>query len=81
MRQYQKRVARLYKDKGYTNKLEVLVLGLCEEAGEICAAVLDMSADFKAEPDRIKSDLAHELKDCLVYLCAIANAAGIDLGI
>lgn len=78
---YQKKVARLYEERNYTSDLHVLGLGLCEEAGEIAAAILDVSPSFSSKPGRVKSDLEHELHDCLTYLCAIANAAGIDLGI
>ena len=47
----------------------------------MAAAVLDLSPEYKPKPERIKSDLEHELRDCLVYIRAIANSAGIDLGI
>lgn len=79
MKELQEYVRIVYEQRGYTNELEILGLGLCEEAGEVCAAILDSNPKFVATPDRQKSDLAHELTDCLTYLCAIANATGIDL--
>lgn len=77
----QQDVKELYQRRGYTSDLKILALGLCEEAGEIAAAVLDRSDDFASKKGRTKSDLAHELNDCLIYLCALANAAEIDLGV
>jgi len=81
MGEFQDAVARMYSLRGYTEDLKMLALGLCEEAGEICAAVLDLSPGFRQKEGRVKSDLEHELNDCLTYLLAIANAAGIDLGV
>lgn len=78
---YQDKVRQLYADRNYTNSLRILGLGLCEEAGEVAAAILDVSVEFKSTPCRKDSSLEHELRDCLTYLCAIANAADIDLGI
>jgi len=77
----QQAVRILYTRKKFTEDINILALGLCEEAGGVAAAVLDLSPDFKAKPKRVKSNLEHELKDCLIYLCALANSAGIDLEI
>ena len=77
--EFQKTVRRLYITKGYSHDLHILGLGLCEEAGEVAAAILDRSSRHKPRDSRILSDLMHELKDCLVYINAIANSAGIDL--
>ncbi len=81
MSQYQNKVKQKYIDREYTSDLLTLGLGLAEEAGEVCAAINDRNKIFKPKDSRSESDLEHELHDCLVYLCAIANAAGIDLGI
>lgn len=70
-----------YKERGYTDDLAVLGLGLSEEAGEVYAAILKMNDDFKQKDGRTVKNLEHELKDCLVYICAIANSVGIELGI
>ena len=79
---YQEYTRRVYQERGYiSDNLELLALGICEEAGEVAAAVLDLNPDFKQKPGREPSMLLHELKDLLVYLCALANAAGFDLGI
>lgn len=78
---YQNRVAKVYRDRNYTGDLLTLGLGLAEEAGEVCAAINDRNALFVPKEGREPSDLEHELRDCLNYVCAIANAADIDLGI
>lgn len=75
----QKSVKELYQERGYISDLKILALGLSEECGEVCAAVLDLSSDYKPKDSRVKSDLEHELKDALTYLYAIANASGINL--
>ena len=76
----QQRVQDTYNQRGYSADIRTLALGLCEEAGEVAAAVLDWySPDFQPKPGRVSSDLEHELRDCLTYLCAIANVASIDL--
>lgn len=81
MGKYQALARHVYGKRGYSDDLRILALGLNEEAGEVAAAVLDRSKEFKPKPNRVKSDLEHELRDCLFYLCAIANAADIDLDI
>ncbi len=79
---FQQYVQRKYQERGYvSDNLEILALGICEEAGEVAAAVLDLNPDFKQKPGRDLSWLHHELMDLLVYVAALANAAGCDLGI
>lgn len=78
---YQDRIRQVYAERRYTADIRVLALGLCEEAGEVAAAILNRLPEYKAGPDRAWHDLEHELHDCLVYICAIANATDIDLGI
>ncbi len=77
----QQAVSKLCKEHGYTTDLRLLTLGLCEEAGEVAAAVLDISEGYVKDPGRSPSNLEHELNDVLTYLCAIANVAKIDLRI
>ncbi len=78
---YQKRVAQMYIARGYTDDLPTLGLGLCEETGEVAKAINQMNPKYKPAPGKETHSLEHELHDCLVYLCGIANSAGIDLGI
>jgi NTP pyrophosphatase (non-canonical NTP hydrolase) len=72
---------KMYQERGYTNNILLLTLGLCEEAGAVAAAVLNLIPEYTQKPSRKDRDLEMELKDCLTYLCAIANTAGIDLEI
>jgi NTP pyrophosphatase (non-canonical NTP hydrolase) len=78
---YQQIVKQKYIEQGYTDDLMTLALGLCEEAGEIAKAVNQMNPKYVKTPDREIYNLEHELNDLLVYLCGLANAAGIELGI
>ena len=81
MAKFQEMVAKEYEECGYTKDLLTLGLGLAEEVGEVCAAINDMNEKYIPRKGRCKSDLRHELHDCLTYLCAIANSVGIELGI
>lgn len=78
----QANVARLYKARGYTDDLLTLALGLCEECGEVAKAV-NTYHNPKYKPTTGKpmfaGDLREELKDVMIYLLGIANAAGIDM--
>jgi NTP pyrophosphatase (non-canonical NTP hydrolase) len=77
--QLQMNVERMYQERGYTADLMTLVLGLCEEAGEVAGAVNNLNPKYKQKTGRTQDGLAHELKDILVYVCAIANSAGVFL--
>ena len=77
--EFQKAVRRFYITRGYSHDLHILGLGLCEEVGEVASAILNASPQYRPRDGRVLSDLAHELKDCLVYINAIANSAGVDL--
>ena len=81
MSEYQNKIKKRYKDRGYTDDLLTLGLGLCEEVGEVAKAINQMNPEYKPSPDRCIRNLENELHDCLVYICGIANASGIDLGI
>lgn len=52
-----------------------------EEAGEMAAEVLMRTPEFHKRPDKAVGSLEHEMIDVLIYVCALANACGIDLGI
>jgi NTP pyrophosphatase (non-canonical NTP hydrolase) len=68
-----------HQERGYTNDLPTLGLGLCEEAGEIAKAINLLNPLYKPTPGRHADSLEHEICDLLVYLFAIANSAGIDI--
>lgn len=78
---FQKQVRQEYEEQGYSTDVRVLALGVCEEAGEVAGAVLATLPEYKVTPGRDKGKVAHELHDLLTYICALANATDIDLGI
>lgn len=78
---FQAEVAQIYAERNWTADIQLLGLGLCEEAGEVAAAILDSSRNFIPSAHRERSVISHELVDCLIYICALANAQGIELGI
>lgn len=76
----QANVGRMYDARGYTNDLPTLALGLCEEAGEVAKAVNTYhNPHYKVKSNKIAGNLKEELKDVMIYLLSIANAAGIDM--
>lgn len=80
MHEIQMLVARLHKRRQYTRDLKTLALGLCEEAGEVGKAINTFhNPEYKPSAHNQSHDLKHELCDAMVYLCSIANVAGIDL--
>lgn len=79
IRVMQIRADRNHKRRGYTNDLPTLCLGLCEEVGEMAKAINILGPHYKLRPGKNPDSLEHELADAMVYLLAIANAAGIDL--
>ncbi|AHW59329.1 NTP pyrophosphatase, house-cleaning of non-canonical NTPs [Draconibacterium orientale] len=76
---FQKYVTALEEERGFATQTTIdkcLLLG--EEVGELFKAVrksegllVDSNSDF--------SEIADELADIFIYLCAIANRKGIDL--
>lgn len=87
MGMYQDKVKQLCIDNGWQcEDLLTLGLGLAEEAGEIAGAINNLNPLYvpgtkDSVKDRKYQDLEKELKDCLNYLCSIANKIGVDLGI
>jgi len=75
----QLRALRNHKRRGYTNDLPTLGLGLCEEAGEIAKAINLLNPLYTPSDHCKHHDLKHEVADLLIYVCAIANAAKLDL--
>jgi NTP pyrophosphatase (non-canonical NTP hydrolase) len=75
----QTKVAVMYAQRGYTTDILTLGLGLCEEAGEVAGAINNRNPQYMKRDGRSTDTLEHELKDALVYLCAIANSAGVEL--
>ena len=75
----QRYVAELERERGFddqTARDKCLLLG--EEVGELFRAVR-RAEGLKVDPTSRTADVADELADCLIYLCAIANRYGVDL--
>jgi NTP pyrophosphatase (non-canonical NTP hydrolase) len=75
----QRYVAELERERGFESQSardKCLLLG--EELGELFRAVR-RAEGLKVDPLSRPADIADELADCLIYLCAIANRYGIDL--
>jgi NTP pyrophosphatase (non-canonical NTP hydrolase) len=75
----QRYVADLERARGFDDQSardKCLLLG--EELGELFRAVR-RAEGLKVDPASRAADVADELADCLIYLCAIANRYGIDL--
>jgi NTP pyrophosphatase (non-canonical NTP hydrolase) len=72
-------VTELEETRGFSDQSvrdKCLLLG--EELGELFRAVR-RAEGLKVDPTSRTADVADELADCLIYLCAIANRYGIDL--
>ena len=77
--QLQVYVAELEEERGFSDQSardKCLLLG--EELGELFRAVR-RAEGLKVDPSSPAADIADELADCLIYLCAIANRYGVDL--
>jgi NTP pyrophosphatase (non-canonical NTP hydrolase) len=80
LRNLQTQVANLYTEREYTTDLFTLMLGLCEETGEVAKAInVIYNPCYKPSEHSVSDTLEHELCDLMVYLLAIANAAGVDM--
>jgi NTP pyrophosphatase (non-canonical NTP hydrolase) len=76
---FQRYVAQLENERGFADQSardKCLLLG--EELGELFRAVR-RAEGMNVDPLSRAADVADELADCLIYLCAIANRYGIDL--
>jgi len=75
----QRYVAELEVERGFnmqTARDKCLLLG--EEVGELFRAVR-RAEGLKVDPASRPAEVADELADCLIYLCAIANRYGVEL--
>jgi len=72
-------VVELENERGFSQQSardKCLLLG--EELGELFRAVR-RAEGLAVEASSRAADVADELADCLIYLCALANRYGIDL--
>ena len=75
----QEYVVRLEVERGFSTQSardKCLLLG--EELGELFRAVR-RAEGLRVDPSSRVADVADELADCLIYLCAIANRYELDL--
>lgn len=79
--EYQDKVQKKWNDNGFTTDLLTLGLGLSEEVGEVSKAINQQNPAYKLKGNEIPYVLREELHDVLMYVCAIASAANIKLGI
>ena len=76
---FQNYVKELEQERGFSHQTLIeksLLLG--EEVGELFKAVRKYSS-MKIATDSIAGNLSDEIADILIYLCAIANRADIDI--
>jgi len=78
---WQDAVSARYTERGYSDDPFILLTGLAEEVGEVAQCLLMQDERYVARPGKDPGDLRHEFLDVLVYLLALANSQGIDLGI
>lgn len=75
----QRYVSDLERERGFADQSardKCLLFG--EELGELFRAVR-RAEGLKVDPNSRVADIADELADCLIYLCAIANRYGVSL--
>jgi NTP pyrophosphatase (non-canonical NTP hydrolase) len=54
-------------------------LGLAEESGEVCRAVLKLEQGIRGTREEWREEIAKELGDVFVKLCDVATAYELDL--
>lgn len=57
----------------------VVTLGLAEETGEVCRAVLKMGQGIRGTREEWLAEVEKELGDVVIKACAVATSLGIDL--
>lgn len=76
----QEYVIALEKERGFSNQSAIqkgLLLG--EEVGELFKAIRKHDTNLRVDENSQSHDIAEELADIMIYLCAIANRYNIDL--
>lgn len=80
IKDFQDYVVALEKERGFDNQIAAqkgLLLG--EEVGELFKAMRKHEVGLRVDPNSDNHDLADELADVFIYLCAIANRYRVDL--
>lgn len=79
LEEIQQYVAEMEVERGFSDRpLIEQCLQLGEEVGEVFKAVRKQQ-NIPIDPESKVGAIGDELADVLIYLCAIANRAGIDL--
>lgn len=58
---------------------EMQALGIAEEAGELCHAVLKRVQGIRGTPEEHLATIADALGDLFIYSCGVASNEGLDL--
>lgn len=79
LRDIQSYVLEMEKERGFAGQsIRDKCLLLTEEVGELCKAVRKSEGMLFDESSQ-HGTVSEELADLLIYLCAIANRAGVDM--
>jgi NTP pyrophosphatase (non-canonical NTP hydrolase) len=78
---YRDLAAKLAAKNGYKNDPATIILGLCEEAGEVAKAFnVHHNPNYVRSPHgRLPDSVEHESEDVLIYLGHLANAMGLSI--
>lgn len=83
----QDKVFEIYRQRGYSETVSTLCLGVTEEVGELAEAVLmSQCIDFVASPKKLakyknvnfRHHIACEIGDIIIYLLAICCALNVE---
>lgn len=77
---FQQYVRELEEERGFSNQTNAqkgLLLG--EEIGELFKAMRKREAELRVDANSAAHDVADELADIFIYICAIANRYEVDL--
>ena len=74
--EYQRHIAELVDEHGFTKDLERVFILLTEEVGELAH---DIRLTWKDGPSAQRAKLSSELADVFIYVLDLANLLGIDL--
>jgi NTP pyrophosphatase (non-canonical NTP hydrolase) len=73
------REVKLWTDHNFPGEsLLSVTLGLAEEVGEVCRAVLKQHQGIRGTHEEWQEEIQKELGDVFIKLCHVATTAGID---
>jgi len=77
MKELQKRIKDIYKDKNWDTPPELLLIAMQEELGEICGRFLADDPRYKKSPKDIDT-IEEEIGDLILLMFAFCNKMDID---